>query len=118
MNGWYACIAVAFGLGASAGCSPVEPASQATVIEVASIEQPVNTVALEECLALTDQIELTACLEQLKAQEDAKITQLEAENAARREEFTQLEKKTAELSEEADDAMQRLEKRVLENEPD
>jgi exonuclease VII large subunit len=111
MNGWYVCIAIVFGSGTVAGCSPVEPDPKPAAIEMVVSEQQEHAVTLDQCLARTDEVELTTCLEQLKAQEDAQLARLEAENVAKREALI-------ERQEEADTAMQRLENRILENEPD
>lgn len=89
-------------------CTPSEPETAASNEETVGDPQPV--VTRDACLALTDPSKLTACLEQLKAQEDTELARLEAENASKREELARLEV-------EANDAEKRLEDRILENEP-
>ena len=111
MNGWLICIAIAFGSGAVVGCSPLEPDPKPAAIEVAAREQPEQALTLDDCIALTDKAKLTICLEQLKAQEDSELVGLQVENATKRAKLTELEK-------EADAAMQSLESRILENDPD
>ena len=111
MNRWLVRIAIVFGSGVVVGCSPVEPDPKPTAIEVAVSEHPEQALTLDDCIALTDKAKLTICLEQLKAQEDSELVGLQVENATKRAKLTELEK-------EADAAMQRLENRILESDPD